>query len=453
MKEYLENLKNTQGKKTPPRLTNILPKLGFIMKESPVRTYNQSPEFNLKDEKKIKKELDMNEHSMNDSQESLSVSSDSLENESSDKIEALSEKNDYISQRIKQQRRSTSMSQGQQLFGEDNVIDITGEDQMDRHLITGESEVISDEIVEDKCELRLRRTIASNRRSISCYKDFVVDTSKKSKLEFNLLKVKTKAEDTVDSNQNTWKPIFFFLLVILALFFIYTIWSQPKLENNFAKKYAGFDRLKTKYPNQTNLFWANIESCYRHSILKSKDPSIILIVSDETTRELGNILAYDILSLVHSSVATNTHHLDDLVISPQSDYDLTSLISEDKYDEVKLLIDTKLNRVFMNKKKIALVKDIQEIPATSMLLFYTYGDDLLSAKYPGVVILMTLKLEGALENENNRDFRDALMKSQSKLTSYVEDYLFNLWSKQVGDDQLRPLFTRIANNVVLVNKE
>lgn len=66
---------------------------------------------------------------------------------------------------------------------------------------------------------------------------------------------------------------------------------------------------------------------------------------------------------------------------------------------------------------------------------------------------MTLKLKGVLENEVNENFRDDLLKSQSKLTRYVEEYLFNLWSKQVGDDQLRPLFTRIANNVVLVNNE
>ena len=64
---------------------------------------------------------------------------------------------------------------------------------------------------------------------------------------------------------------------------------------------------------------------------------------------------------------------------------------------------------------------------------------------------MTLNLGDVTAGKEN--LRYELLKSQSKLTGYVEDYLFSLWSKQVGEDQLRPLFTRIANNVVLVNTE
>ena len=82
-----------------------------------------------------------------------------------------------------------------------------------------------------------------------------------------------------------------------------------------------------------------------------------------------------------------------------------------------------------------------------MLLFYTYGDDMLSAKYPGILILMTLELRERLDDQR----REQLLKSQAKLTEYVESYLFDLWSSSIGEDQLRPLFTRIANNVVLVN--
>lgn len=103
MNEYLENLKNTQGKtKTPPRLTNILPKLGFnMMRDSPDIPYKQSlspPESvnnadDVKCEKKIARDfmkygafhkVDKG-HNLNDSQESLSDLSDS-EDESSDKL-------------------------------------------------------------------------------------------------------------------------------------------------------------------------------------------------------------------------------------------------------------------------------------------------------------------------------------------------------------------------------
>lgn len=84
MNEYLENLKNTQGKKTPPRLINILPRLNNIMKESPTksedtlaRDFRKYGAFH-----KVNKE----HHNLNDSQDmSLSEASDS-ENESSDKL-------------------------------------------------------------------------------------------------------------------------------------------------------------------------------------------------------------------------------------------------------------------------------------------------------------------------------------------------------------------------------
>lgn len=58
--------------------------------------------------------------------------------------------------------------------------------------------------------------------------------------------------------------------------------SKERIQREKFKSFIGL--MKSKYPNQTNLFWANIQSTYRHSILKAKDPSIVLIVSDKKTR-------------------------------------------------------------------------------------------------------------------------------------------------------------------------
>ncbi len=55
-----------------------------------------------------------------------------------------------------------------------------------------------------------------------------------------------------------------------------------------------------------------------------------------------------------------------------------------------------------------------------------------------------------LELEQHINLDEAVLKNQSTLTGFVENYLFSLWSKQVGEDQLRPLFTRIANQVIFV---
>ena len=59
---------------------------------------------------------------------------------------------------------------------------------------------------------------------------------------------------------------------------------------------------------------------------------------------------------------------------------------------------------------------------------------------------MTLELNEIIGEE-----RKTFIQNSSKLTGFVENYLFAMWSKQVGEDQLRPVFTRIANNCIFVN--
>ena len=62
-------------------------------------------------------------------------------------------------------------------------------------------------------------------------------------------------------------------------------------------------------------------------------------------------------------------NLNDLIISPKHDPNLVDLILNKRADKIKLHIDTKLNRLFSNGQRISLVKNIDTIPATSMLLF------------------------------------------------------------------------------------
>lgn len=138
-----------------------------------------------------------------------------------------------------------------------------------------------------------------------------------------------------------------------------------------------------------------------------------------------------------------------LIIDPIDDSYLSSLISTSEHDKTKLYVDDKLNSVFKAGEKLALVNNIEQLPAHTMLLFYSYGDDLLNAKYPGVLILMTLNINSIIDDTQKSSFS----KSSSVITKFAEDHMFSLWSRYIGDDQLRPLFTRIANNVVYLNNE
>jgi hypothetical protein len=85
-------------------------------------------------------------------------------------------------------------------------------------------------------------------------------------------------------------------MLLLVLYLLYNVVSTVSNNSNLKEKQLEIQAnqkrnfemylklLKSKYPNQTGLFWANIISSYQHTILKSKDPAIILIVSDKSTK-------------------------------------------------------------------------------------------------------------------------------------------------------------------------
>ncbi|CAF0829126.1 unnamed protein product [Brachionus calyciflorus] len=243
---------------------------------------------------------------------------------------------------------------------------------------------------------------------------------------------------------------FGFIVIIIGIAFsiLQTNSSSKKTLKKNVIKFDLIDQLREKYPNQTHSFWTNIESSFKHSVLESKDPSIVLIVYEPETQNVYKKIIMDILGHLNK-IEKFSYDLAKIIIDPENDERLNKLIKESKIDETKYYIDSKLDKNFKSGKKLALVENIQILPAHPMLLFYTYGDDLNSAKYPGVLIFMSLKLEENL----NSDLRSNYLKSSRKLTKFAEDYMFNLWSKYIKEDQLRPLFTRIANNVVLLNLE
>ena len=225
---------------------------------------------------------------------------------------------------------------------------------------------------------------------------------------------------------------------------------QKEIQKAQSKNLVDYlSELKQKYPNQTNSFWANIESSFRHSIIRQKDPSILLVVNDKRSKSLAEKITVDILTHLVQVFDSNSKakNVNDLIIDAKKDQVLHEMIKENSHDKSKLYIDTRLTSLFGSGKKMALVNNIEMLPAQTMLLFYTYGDDLHNAKFPGIMILMSLNIDYELESGQRARF----LKSSSVLTKFSEDYLFNLWSKSINDDQLRPLFTRIANNVIFVN--
>lgn len=64
---------------------------------------------------------------------------------------------------------------------------------------------------------------------------------------------------------------------------------------------AALDELKAKY-NQSEMFWAHIESSFRHSVINKKDPSVVMFVSDPSTDQQAKKLIADIMDTLNRKV-------------------------------------------------------------------------------------------------------------------------------------------------------
>jgi hypothetical protein len=207
-------------------------------------------------------------------------------------------------------------------------------------------------------------------------------------------------------------------------------------------------RLQSQFQNQTINFYSTILSCYEHSLEKNLDPSIILLVFDKLTSKNVNCVTKESSKeyCVTNCLAKN--------LNEQIDYKTLALRSEKyqnkHFEAVKHELDEDLVE-FFSLGKIVLIEDIHNLPADSMILVYTYGDDASTAKYRGIMVLLTYELETDISK--NKEKSDELNNEYSKLSSFIETSLYDKWSKDIDYDQLRPLLTRIGNNYILVNPE
>ena len=265
-------------------------------------------------------------------------------------------------------------------------------------------------------------------------------------------KRKSNTDLRTDKRKTQWKfenqlafVILFLLIIVYAIFGSKQNTDIDNKEKSDEIKPSLFRQLKNSFPNQTKGFYSNIISCYKHSIIENSDPAIIILVSDKQTTKNVNCVAQNLVKLLIKNQDVNFDHT--LATLKSSKY-------KNKDSEyVKKELDEDLINIFSAKNgKIALIENIENIPAQSMILFYTYGDDITTSKYKGIIILFTYELNGAVVS-NNKEKHEELTNNVAKLNSLVEKDINDRWSVYIDYDQLKPLYTRIANNIILVNNE
>ena len=248
-----------------------------------------------------------------------------------------------------------------------------------------------------------------------------------------------------DSN-HCFKYLFIFIspvVLLISYFLFHKVYPQEKSKIEFKplESKIFYKNLTHDFKNQQLSFHTNIISCYEQSILSKKDPSIIMLVSDKNSKQNLDCVAKKVLKVLNEAIH-GTSEYKNLVISTRS-------LDKDS-DKAKFQLDSKLTNLFSHlNKRVALVEDISNIPPKSMMLFYAYGDEYSNSRYNGIVVLLTYTLDIGLSKDKFR----LLANDYSLLSSLVEDKLTAEWSNEIHYDQLRPLFSRITNNIVLVDKE
>jgi hypothetical protein len=194
------------------------------------------------------------------------------------------------------------------------------------------------------------------------------------------------------------------------------------------------------FPNQDRLFYNNIISSYENSILKNRDPAIILMVSDKNTKKSFKCVSRKLLKILNDAVNLCYKRIDtnSLVVDTKNLINLNS-------ETAKSILDKDIVEIIeKSKSRIVLVDDVLNIPPESMLIFHGFGDDESNARYKGIIILLTVEIDEIFYDEE---------MNVKRLTAIVDKYLSQKWSNFIDYDQLRPLFARIMNNVVFVKNE
>ncbi|BFZ20165.1 hypothetical protein BsWGS_23204 [Bradybaena similaris] len=189
--------------------------------------------------------------------------------------------------------------------------------------------------------------------------------------------------------------------------------------------------IKQNFPSQNHKFWKTLEAS-THRILKgdvSRYPAVILMASSLKNASVALCLARNISSAFDSSVGLSANSA---LINFKDFKHLTAA-------EQKVQLDSDLNSALGTDKRRSLVlENLQLLDPLAAVLFYSYCDNDY-APFKDVLILLTLYFDD--EKEKIGD------------TEAVENYLEMIWSKGLITDKVKPLLSRVANHIVIVQGE
>lgn len=190
-------------------------------------------------------------------------------------------------------------------------------------------------------------------------------------------------------------------------------------------------KIKQHFPSQNRQFWKTLEAS-THRILKSdvsRYPAVMLMASSLKNASVALCLARNVSSAFDSAVG----------LSPNSPLIDIKDFKHLNATEQKFQLDSALNSALETDKRRSLVlENLQLLDPFAAVLFYSYCDNDY-APFKDVLILLTLYFDDEKEKIDD--------------TEAVENHLEMIWSKGLITDKVKPLLSRVANHIVIVQGE
>ncbi|XP_074028512.1 torsin interacting protein [Leptinotarsa decemlineata] len=190
-----------------------------------------------------------------------------------------------------------------------------------------------------------------------------------------------------------------------------------------AEKYI-METLEKEFPNQMDGFWLSIEVVISEVKRNNRPKSVIFLYQDDTKHSLDRIVK----GISSVAVCEITSCSSKPIIIEKGQLNTTDILED--YGEI-----IAENKEQLRENGVMIVKNLETVPGASAQAFHSLCDEV-NPVIEKALFLFTMKVD----------------KFYSNNIKAIENQLRTMW-KDLKDDKFYPLFTRISDCVLPVNRE
>ncbi|KAK6194417.1 hypothetical protein SNE40_000053 [Patella caerulea] len=208
--------------------------------------------------------------------------------------------------------------------------------------------------------------------------------------------------------------------------------SSIPLSDRFKEFGNDVDDLKNVFLNQDKRFWRTVKASGRHvlNVTEPEYPAVLLFI---TNMNLDPQNKMDVSSCLARKISQGFNVANEKTgPSPVIDCDQ---LDQSSQDGGKWQFDKNLRNYLDGNYKAVVIDNLEHLSPQAALLLHGIcdGDN---APYKDVMIILVLHTD-----QRNLDGRSG------------EDFLRNMWERELDSDKVGALMSRVANNAVIVNSE